>query len=49
MIAAANNNNNWGSGVASGSAEFVFYRVLGGLAVGSASVLAPAYIILGTI
>ncbi|MDJ0941119.1 MAG: sugar porter family MFS transporter [Woeseiaceae bacterium] len=34
----------WGSGVASGSAEFVFYRVLGGLAVGSASVLAPAYI-----
>lgn len=34
----------WGSGVASGSAEFVFYRVLGGLAVGAASVLAPAYI-----
>jgi len=34
----------WGSGVAGGSAEFVFYRVLGGLAVGAASVLAPAYI-----
>ncbi len=34
----------WGSGVAGASAEFVFYRVLGGLAVGAASVLAPAYI-----
>ncbi len=34
----------WGSGVASGSAEFVLYRMLGGLAVGAASVLAPAYI-----
>ena len=34
----------WGSGVASGSAEFVLFRVLGGLAVGAASVLAPAYI-----
>ncbi len=34
----------WGSGVASGSEEFIFYRVLGGLAVGAASVLAPAYI-----
>jgi SP family sugar:H+ symporter-like MFS transporter len=34
----------WGSGIAGGSAEFVFYRVLGGLAVGAASVLAPAYI-----
>ena len=34
----------WGSGIASGSTEFVFYRVLGGLAVGAASVLAPAYI-----
>ncbi|MDJ0657078.1 MAG: sugar porter family MFS transporter [Xanthomonadales bacterium] len=34
----------WGSGVASGSLEFVIYRVLGGLAVGAASVLAPAYI-----
>ena len=34
----------YGSGVASGSLVFVFYRVLGGLAVGAASVLAPAYI-----
>ena len=34
----------WGSGVATGSTEFVFYRVIGGLAVGAASVLAPAYI-----
>jgi SP family sugar:H+ symporter-like MFS transporter len=34
----------WGSGIASGSLEFVIYRVLGGLAVGAASVLAPAYI-----
>lgn len=34
----------WGSGVATASGEFVFYRVLGGLAVGAASVLAPAYI-----
>ena len=34
----------WGSGIAGGSLEFVLYRVLGGLAVGAASVLAPAYI-----
>ena len=34
----------WGSGVAGGSGEFVLYRVLGGLAVGASSVLAPAYI-----
>ncbi|QDH68891.1 sugar porter family MFS transporter [Marilutibacter alkalisoli] len=34
----------WGSGVAGGSFEFVFYRVLGGLAVGAASVMSPAYI-----
>jgi len=34
----------WGSGIAGGSAEFVMYRVIGGLAVGAASVLAPAYI-----
>jgi SP family sugar:H+ symporter-like MFS transporter len=34
----------WGSGIAEGSLEFVLYRVLGGLAVGAASVLAPAYI-----
>jgi SP family sugar:H+ symporter-like MFS transporter len=36
--------SSWGSGIATGSAEFVFYRMLGGLAVGAASVLAPAYI-----
>ncbi len=36
--------SSWGSGVAGGSGEFVFYRILGGLAVGAASVLAPAYI-----
>ena len=34
----------WGSGVAGDSAEFVVFRVLGGLAVGAASVMAPAYI-----
>lgn len=34
----------WGSGVASGSMEFVVYRVLGGMAVGAASVMTPAYI-----
>ena len=34
----------WGSGIATGSVEFILYRVLGGLAVGAASILAPAYI-----
>lgn len=34
----------WGSGVASMSLEFVVYRIIGGLAVGAASVMAPAYI-----
>jgi SP family sugar:H+ symporter-like MFS transporter len=34
----------WGSGIAEGSLEFVIYRVLGGLAVGAASVITPAYI-----
>ncbi len=34
----------WGSGIAGASLEFVVYRMLGGLAVGAASVLAPAYI-----
>lgn len=34
----------WGSGIATSSLEFVLYRVLGGLAVGAASVMAPAYI-----
>ena len=34
----------WGSGVADSSIEFICYRMLGGLAVGAASVMAPAYI-----
>lgn len=34
----------WGSGIASSSGEFIVYRLLGGLAVGAASVLAPTYI-----
>ncbi|MDR5860283.1 sugar porter family MFS transporter [Halomonas eurihalina] len=34
----------WGSGIAGGSMEFVVYRVLGGMAVGAASVMTPAYI-----
>lgn len=34
----------WGSGIAGTSLEFIIYRVLGGMAVGAASVMAPAYI-----
>jgi SP family sugar:H+ symporter-like MFS transporter len=34
----------WGSGIAETSGEFIFYRIIGGLAVGAASVMAPAYI-----
>lgn len=34
----------WGSGISTSSMEFVVYRILGGLAVGAASVMAPAYI-----
>lgn len=34
----------WGSGIAVSSIEFIIYRILGGLAVGAASVMAPAYI-----
>lgn len=34
----------WGSGIAGSSLEFIFYRILGGLAVGAASVMSPAYI-----
>ena len=34
----------WGSGVAGTSGEFIVYRIIGGLAVGAASVMAPAYI-----
>lgn len=34
----------YGSGIAGSSTEFVVYRIIGGFAVGAASVLAPAYI-----
>lgn len=34
----------WGSGIADNSTQFVFFRILGGLAVGAASVISPAYI-----
>ena len=34
----------FGSGIAGGTTEFVLYRIIGGLAVGAASVMAPAYI-----
>ncbi|MQP65035.1 sugar porter family MFS transporter [Niveispirillum sp. SYP-B3756] len=34
----------WGAGAATSSGTFVFARFIGGLAVGAASVLAPAYI-----
>jgi SP family sugar:H+ symporter-like MFS transporter len=34
----------WGSGISTSSMEFIVYRVIGGLAVGAASVMAPAYI-----
>ncbi|WP_207303287.1 sugar porter family MFS transporter [Hyunsoonleella flava] len=34
----------WGSGISTSSIEFIIYRILGGLGVGAASVMAPAYI-----
>jgi len=34
----------WGAGISHSSMEFIFFRVLGGFAVGAASVLCPAYI-----
>ena len=34
----------FGSGIADSSAEFIFYRLFGGLGIGAASGLAPAYI-----
>ncbi len=34
----------WGSGIANASLPFIFFRVIGGLAVGAASVMSPAYI-----
>jgi SP family sugar:H+ symporter-like MFS transporter len=34
----------WGSGIATSSGSFIIYRIIGGLAVGAASVMAPTYI-----
>lgn len=34
----------WGSGISSSSVEFIAFRLLGGFAIGAASVLCPAYI-----
>ena len=34
----------FGSGISTSSAEFILYRLFGGLGIGAASVLAPAYI-----
>jgi SP family sugar:H+ symporter-like MFS transporter len=34
----------WGSGIAHSSLEFILYRFIGGLAVGAASIICPAYI-----
>jgi len=34
----------WGAGISTTSTEFIIFRVLGGFAVGAASVLCPAYI-----
>ncbi|WP_298769377.1 sugar porter family MFS transporter [uncultured Shewanella sp.] len=35
----------WGSGIADTSNVFIFYRMIGGLAVGAASILVPMYIV----
>ncbi len=34
----------WGSGISTSATEFILFRLLGGLGIGAASVLAPAYI-----
>jgi len=34
----------WGSGISSTAMEFVIYRLIGGLAIGAASIICPAYI-----
>lgn len=34
----------WGTGISTDSGWFIFYRIVGGLAVGAASVMTPAYI-----
>ncbi len=44
LAAAAFIVSAWGSGISSSSTEFVMFRILGGLAVGAASILSPAYI-----
>lgn len=36
--------SSWGSGIAAGSIEFIIYRLIGGFAVGAASIISPAYI-----
>jgi SP family sugar:H+ symporter-like MFS transporter len=36
--------SSWGSGISSGSVEFIIYRLIGGFAVGAASIISPAYI-----
>jgi len=44
MTAVAFIASAWGSGIAADSLQFVLARILGGFAVGAASILAPAYI-----
>lgn len=34
----------WGAGIATSSMEFIIYRLIGGLAIGAASIICPAYI-----
>jgi MFS transporter, SP family, sugar:H+ symporter len=34
----------WGAGISTSSTEFVIYRLIGGLAIGAASIICPAYI-----
>jgi len=36
--------SSWGAGVSSSTLEFVIYRFIGGLAIGAASIICPAYI-----
>ncbi len=36
--------SSWGAGIATSSTEFVIYRLIGGLAIGAASIICPAYI-----
>jgi SP family sugar:H+ symporter-like MFS transporter len=36
--------SSWGAGISSSSLEFVIYRLIGGLAIGAASIICPAYI-----